>query len=99
MLRDAVAVPTPVALVGTGVCFPTWQAIELESVGDDGMALGVHYPVGGFGEYRDALLRACEAAGAGESWGQHTGTRLRSHLWHSLGRGAPALLLLWPGFL
>ena len=43
--------------------FSLLQAIELEDQGDDGAPLGVYYPTGGFGTFRDALLAACEAAG------------------------------------
>jgi len=43
--------------------FSLLQAIELEEQGDDGAPLGVYYPTGGFGTFRDALLAACEAAG------------------------------------
>ena len=43
--------------------FSLLQAIELEARGDDGEELGVHYPVGGFGTYGDALREACEDSG------------------------------------
>ena len=48
--------------------FSLLQAIELAPIGDDSSDSGIFYPLGGWGNVRDALLEAVESSGVDCRW-------------------------------